>query len=80
MNWLLNIFDNIKWKIEDAIWAIQDKIQFNKELKDIKIQLNKELKDIDAEWDKIKDVEEIEVKPKKKKVKKKSVRKAKKSV
>jgi hypothetical protein len=69
MNWLLNIFDNIKWKIEDAIWAIQDKIQ-----------LNKELKDIDAEWDKIKDVEEIEVKPKKKKVKKKSVRKAKKSV
>jgi hypothetical protein len=69
MNWLLNIFDNIKWKIEDAIWAIQDKIQ-----------LNKELKDIDGEWDKMEDVEEIEVKPKKKKAKKKSAKKTKKSV
>ncbi len=69
MNWLLNIFDSIKWKIEDAVWAIQDKIT-----------LAKELKQIDAEWDKEEQVEEIEVKPKKKKAKKKSVKKAKKSV
>lgn len=69
MNWLLNIFDSIKWKIEDAVWAIQDKIK-----------LSKELKEIDAEWDTSEQVEEIEVKPKKKKAKKKSVKKAKKSV
>ena len=66
MNWLINIFDSIKWKIEDAIWAIKDKIE-----------LSKELKNIDEGWDK---VEEIEVKPKKKKAKKKSAKKAKKSV
>jgi hypothetical protein len=35
MNWLLNIFDSIKWKIEDAVWAIQDKITLAKELKKI---------------------------------------------
>jgi hypothetical protein len=69
MNWLLNIFDSIKWKIEDAVWAIQDKIT-----------LHKELKAIDAEWDKEELIEEIEVKPKKKKAKKKSAKKAKKSV
>lgn len=69
MNWLLNIFDSIKWKIEDVVWAIQDKIA-----------LHKELKNIDTEWDKEEFVEEIEVKPKKKKAKKKSVKKAKKSV
>lgn len=68
MNWLLNIFDSIKWKIEDAVWAIQDKIK-----------LSKELKAINAEWD-IEEVEEIEIKPKKKKAKKKSAKKAKKSV
>jgi hypothetical protein len=69
MNWLLNIFDSIKWKIEDAVWAIQDKIK-----------LSKELKELDAQWDVSEEVEEIEVKPKKKKAKKKSVKKAKKSV
>ena len=61
MNWLLNIFDNIKWKIEDAVWAIQDKIK-----------LEKELKDIDSEWD---NLEEVEVKPKKKKKSKKKTKK-----
>lgn len=65
MNWLLNIFDNIKWKIEDAVWAIQDKIK-----------LSKELKAIDTEWDNLDEVEEIEVKPKKKKSKKKSAKKS----
>ncbi len=69
MNWLLNIFDSIKWKIEDAVWAIQNKIQ-----------LEKQIKDIDDSWYKIEDVEEVEVKPKKKKVKKKSAKKAKKSI
>ena len=64
MNWLLNIFDSIKWKIEDAIWAIQDKIT-----------LHEELKAIDTEWDKEELIEEIEVKPKKKKAKKKSAKK-----
>ena len=58
MNWLINIFDSIKWKIEDAIWAIQDRIK-----------LNKELKSIDKKWENIK---EIEIKPKKKKSKKKN--------
>ena len=69
MNWLLNIFDSIKWKIEDAVWAIQNKIQ-----------LEKQIKDIDHSWYKIEDLEEVEVKPKKKKSKKKSAKKAKKSV
>ena len=69
MNWLITIFDSIKWKIEDAVWAIQNKIQ-----------LEKQIKDIDDSWYKIEDVEEVEVKPKKKKAKKKSVKKAKKSV
>jgi len=58
MNWLTNIVEEIKWKVQDFVWAIQDKIQ-----------LNKELKNIDESWDK---VEEIEVKPKKKKTKKKT--------
>ena len=66
MNWLINIFDRIKWKIEDAVWAIQDKIA-----------LHKELKCIDAEWDKEELIEEIEVKPKKKKAKKKIAKKLK---
>ena len=65
MNWLTDIFYSIKWKIEDAVWAIQDKIT-----------LAKELKNIEKEWD---DVEELEVKPKKK-IKKKNVKKTKKSV
>jgi len=33
MNWLLNIFDTIKWKIEDVGWYIKDKINLAKELK-----------------------------------------------
>ena len=64
MNWLINILEEIKWKAQDFVWAIQDKIA-----------LAKELKSIDKEWD----VEEIEVKPKKK-AKKKSAKKTKKSV
>lgn len=65
MNWLINILEEIKWKAQDFVWAIQDKIA-----------LAKELKTIDSQWD---NVEEIEAKPKKK-AKKKSAKKAKKSV
>ena len=56
MNWLLNIFDSIKWKIEDAVWAIQDKYTLWKELR----VCDKELEAIE------------EVKTKKKKTKKKA--------
>ena len=35
MNWLSEILDRIKWKIEDVVWAIQDKIEFYKETKKI---------------------------------------------
>jgi hypothetical protein len=62
MNWLWNIIDPIKWKIEDFIWAVKDKIE-----------LNKELKAIDEQWDSI---EEIEAKPKKKKKNKKKTKKS----
>ena len=53
MNWLNNIVEEIKWKVQDFVWAIQDKVEMWK--------LDKEIKDIE--------VEEIEVKPKKKKAK-----------
>lgn len=76
MNWLINILEEIKWKAQDFVWAIQDKIT-----------LAKELKAIDKEWDAELDQAEgisgawvEEVKPKKKKAKKKSAKKAKKSV
>ena len=59
MNWLLNILDEIKWKAQDVVWSVQDKIQMWK--------LDKEIKG-EADYE----VEEIEAKPKKKKAKKKS--------
>ena len=62
MNWLTNLFWDIRFKIEDAIYDWKNKAD-------------------STEWDRENltdfDVEEIEVKPKKKK---KSVKKAKKSV
>jgi len=77
MNWLINIFDSIKWKIEDAVWAIQDTITLHKELKSID-------KEWDAELDQVEGIsgawQEEKIKPKKKKAKKKSARKTKKSV
>jgi hypothetical protein len=30
MNWLNNIVEDIRWKAQDFIWAIQDKIQMCK--------------------------------------------------
>lgn len=59
MNWLLNILEEIKWKAQDVVWSVQDKIEMWK--------LNREINDVE--------VEEIEVKPKKKKAKKKSKKK-----
>lgn len=64
LNLLLDKVDEIRWKLEDFVWAVKDKIQ-----------LNKELKDIDSQWE----VEEIEIKPKKKKFKKKNAKKNKRS-
>lgn len=62
MNFILNIIDNLKWKAQDFIWMIQDKIALSKEFKMIDAELN--------------DVEELEIKPKKKKnAKKKNSRK-----
>ena len=63
MNWLTNLFWDIRFKIEDAIYDWKNKADA-------------------TEWDRENSIdfgsEEIEVKPKKKK--KKSVKKAKKSV
>jgi len=55
MNWLSDIIDRIKWKIQDAVWVIQDKIEFYKETRAVEEEL----------------FEELEVKPKKKSKKKK---------
>lgn len=73
MNWLINIFDTIKWKIEDAVWGIKNKVEMWKLDREIaKEEYANDTEDFA--------VEEIEVKPKKKKAKKKSVKKTKKSV
>lgn len=66
MNWLLNILDEIKWKVTEITWTIQDKIELWK--------LNKSDEPFIDEM-----VEEIEAKPKKKS-KKKSIKKAKKNI
>lgn len=59
MNWLTNLFWDIRFKIEDAIYDWKNKADLNKW----------DVEDFDSE--------EVEVKPKKKK---KSIKKAKKSV
>jgi len=64
MNFLSEIYWTIKWKIEDALYAIKDK--FNND---------KYEPFVGEEY-----IEEVEEKPKKKKTKKKSVKKVKKSV
>ncbi|NBW19553.1 MAG: hypothetical protein EBR82_67425 [Caulobacteraceae bacterium] len=66
MNFLNEIYWNIKFKIEDAIYAIKDKL--NNKSYDVEPFVGEEY------------IEEVEVKPKKKKAKKKSVKKVKKSV
>ena len=77
MNWLTDLYWNIRIKIEDKIYQWQ----IDRELSKIKNEDEPfvgEYKDneICASWAD----EEVEVKPKKKKAKKKSVKKTKKSV
>lgn len=67
MNWLINLFWDIRFKIEDAIYDWKNKADFAKWDKEDSI-------DFDSEEE---EEVEVEVKPKKKK---KSVKKAKKSV
>jgi hypothetical protein len=66
MNFLSEIYWNIKWKIEDAFYAIKDKL--NNHSYEVEPFVGEEY------------IEEVETKTKKKKAKKKSVKKAKKSV
>lgn len=73
MNWIINILEEIKWKAQDFVWAIQDKITLAKELKNVERELD-QAEGIAGAW------QEEEIKPKKKKAKKKSAKKAKKSV
>jgi hypothetical protein len=72
MNWLINLYWDIRFKIEDAISDWKWNRELNKE-DDAFVDENNE---IVASWED----EEVEVKPKKKKSKKKSVKKTKKSV
>jgi hypothetical protein len=66
MNFLSEIYWNIKWKVEDALYAIKDKLNNNS----YKVEPF-----VGEEY-----IEEVETKAKKKKAKKKSVKKSKKSV
>jgi len=66
MNFLNEIYWNIKFKIEDAFYAIKDKL--NKNSYEVEPFVGESY------------IEEIEEKPKKKKAKKKSAKKTKKSV
>jgi len=71
MNWLINLYWDARFKIEDAISDWKWNRELNKEDAPFVGEYNDE---VVASW------EEVEVKPKKKKAKKKSVKKAKKSV
>ena len=66
MNFLSEIYWTIRWKIEDALYTIKDKL--NKDSYDVEPFVGESY------------IEEIEEKPKKKKAKKKSAKKTKKSV
>jgi len=73
MNWLINFYWDIRFKIEDKISDWKSNRELNKEDVPFADEYNDE---VVASWED----EELEVKPKKKKAKKKSVKKAKKSV
>lgn len=64
MNWLTNIVEETKWKVQDFVWAIQDKIEM------WKISNNDE-SSVGETF--------VEEKSKKKKAKKKNVKKSKKN-
>ena len=77
MNWLTDIYWNIRLKIEDKIYQWQTNRELAKlEKEDVPFIGEYNDNEISTSWDD----EEVEVKPKKKKAKKKSVKKAKKSV
>jgi hypothetical protein len=71
MNWLINLYWDVRFKIEDKISDWKWNRELNKEDAPFVDEYNDE---VVSSW------EEAEVKPKKKKVKKKSAKKAKKSV
>lgn len=73
MNWLINLYWDVRFKIEDKISDWKWNRELNKEDAPFVGEYNDN--EISTSWDD----EEVEVKPKKKK-KKKSVKKAKKSV
>jgi len=80
MNWLINFYWDVRFKIEDAISDWKWNRELNKEDASFVDEYNDEelnqANGISGAWQD----EEVEVKPKKKKAKKKSVKKAKKSV
>ena len=77
MNWLIDLYWDIRFKIEDKISDWKWNRELNKEDAPFVGEYNDNDNEIVASWAD----EEVEVKPKKKKkVKKKSVKKAKKSL
>jgi hypothetical protein len=77
MNWLIDLYWDVRFKIEDKIsqWQLDREVaKLEKEDAPFVGEYNDN--EISASWED----EEVEVKPKKKKAKKKSVKKAKKSV
>jgi hypothetical protein len=80
MNWLINFYWDVRFKIEDKISDWKWNRELNKEDASFVDEYNDEelnqANGISGAWQD----EEVEVKPKKKKAKKKSVKKGKKSV
>jgi len=76
MNWLTDLYWNIRLKIEDKIYQWQIDRELSKAENEDATFNNEYNNEVCATWED----EEIEVKPKKKKAKKKSVKKTKKSV
>jgi len=74
MNWLINLYWDVRFKIEDAISDWKWNRELNKEDAPFVGEYNDN--ETSVSWED----EEVEVKPKKKKSKKKSVKKSKKSV
>jgi hypothetical protein len=76
MNWLTDLYWNIRIKIEDKIYEWQTNRELAKLEKEDAPFVGEYNDEVVANWAD----EEVEVKPKKKKAKKKSAKKAKKSV
>ena len=75
MNWLTNLFWDIRFKIEDAIYDWKSKGDLAEWDRENSAELD-QAEEIAGTWQD----EEVEAKPKKKKSKKKSVKKTKKSL